>query len=116
MCNNESGRAAILTCPQDLPLPVLFQRGRALLRALESQASSDLRTQQLVRQAAAVWQQAAVAADVVALFSPNEELEDLATADIKYLLIPFYHAEALSAAHSGASLLLPLLCRVSVFG
>jgi hypothetical protein len=56
----------------------------------------------LVQQAAALWRQAALAADAAALFSPNEELEDLATADIKYLLIPFYHAEALSATHSGA--------------
>lgn len=86
---------------QDVPLPALFQRGRALLKQLEGLPASDAGTQQLVQRGGAVWRQAAAAADALALFSSNEELEDLATADIKYLLIPFYAAEALTHTHAG---------------
>ncbi|EFN57365.1 hypothetical protein CHLNCDRAFT_142745 [Chlorella variabilis] len=85
---------------QDVPLPALFQRGRALLKQLEGLPASDAGTQQLVQRGGAVWRQAAAAADALALFSSNEELEDLATADIKYLLIPFYAAEALTHTHA----------------
>ncbi|KAL4859751.1 PP2A regulatory subunit TAP46 [Chlorella vulgaris] len=83
---------------QDLPLPALFQRGRTLLKQLQDLPAGP-GTQQLVQQAAACWTAAATAADALALFSANEDLEDLATADIKYLLIPFYRAEVLSHTH-----------------
>jgi hypothetical protein len=87
---------------QDLPLPALFQRGRALLKQLQA-VSAGPGTQQLVQQAGACWTAAAAAADALALFSANEDLEDLATADIKYLLIPFYQAEVMSHTHGGVA-------------
>jgi hypothetical protein len=86
----------------DLPLPALYHRGQALLRALEGLPSSDQTAPQLVEQGRALWRQAAAAADALALFSANEDLDDLATADIKYLLIPFYTAQVLGHSHPGA--------------
>ena len=81
---------------QDLPLPALFQRARATLKQLESLPASDPRVQQLVRQGTAVLRHAAHAVDALALFSANEDRDDLTTGDIKYLLIPFYQAEVLA--------------------
>ncbi len=45
---------------------------------------------------------AAAAVQRLALFSSNETLDDVATADLKYLLVPFYLAEARATAHAAA--------------
>ena len=42
------------------------------------------------------------AVDALALFSANEDKDDLATGDVKYLMIPFYQAEVLGHTHAGA--------------
>lgn len=86
---------------RDLPLPALFQRAREVLKQLEAAPASAPSTQRLVAEGAASLQAAAAAADTLALFSANEDRDDLATGDIKYLLIPFYQAEVESRTHAG---------------
>ena len=58
-------------------------------------------TQGLVGEGTACLRTAAAAADAAALFSPNEDRDDLATADVKYLLLPFYQAEVAGYTHAG---------------
>lgn len=86
---------------QDLPLPSLFQRARAILRQLEVAPAADPATQRLVTEGAACLRAAAAAVDTLALFSSNEDRDDLATGDIKYLLVPFHQAEVLAHTHAG---------------
>lgn len=46
------------------------------------------------------WLQAAVAkASAVGIFSSNEEVDDIATADLKYLLLPYLQGYLLSGTH-----------------
>ena len=46
------------------------------------------------------WLQAAVAkASAVGIFSSNEEVDDIATADLKYLLLPYLQGYLLSETH-----------------
>lgn len=46
------------------------------------------------------WLQAAVAkASVVGIFSSNEDIDDIATADLKYLLLPYMQGYLLSETH-----------------
>ncbi|KAL4444923.1 hypothetical protein ABPG77_003973 [Micractinium sp. CCAP 211/92] len=85
---------------RDLPLPALFQRARGLLKQLDTTPASDPSKQRLVADGAACLRAAAAAADALALFSANEDRDDLATGDIKYLLIPFYQAEVASHTHA----------------
>lgn len=87
--------------PQELPLSALFQRARATLKQLEAAPASDPATQRLVARGAECLRAAAAAVDALALFSPNEDRDDLATGDIKYLLIPFYQAEVAGHTHAG---------------
>ncbi len=86
---------------QELPLKELFQRSRAIIRQLEAAPTSDPATQRLVARGAECLRAAAAAVDALALFSANEDRDDLATADIKYLLIPFYQAEVAGYTHAG---------------
>lgn len=86
---------------RDLPLPALFQRARDLWRQLGTAPASAPATQRLVAEGTACLQAAAAAADALALFSANEDRDDLATGDIKYLLIPFYQAEVEAHMHGG---------------
>ena len=86
---------------QELPLPALYQRARAILKQLDGQPASGPGIQQLVADGTECLRHAASAVDALALFSANEDKDDLATADIKYLLIPFYQAEVLSHTHAG---------------
>jgi immunoglobulin-binding protein 1 len=95
-------RRACVSAPlQDLPLPALWQRARAVLKQLEVVPASDPRAQQLVQQGTACLRAAACAVDALALFSANEDKDDLATGDVKYLMIPFYQAEVLGHTHAG---------------
>ena len=81
--------ACVFAKLQDLPLPALWQRARAVLKQLEVVPASDPRAQQLVHQG-------------TALYSANEDKDDLATGDVKYLMIPVYQAEVLGHTHAGA--------------
>ena len=54
-------------------------------------------TSVLAPQRAIRWLQLSVhKVDSLGLFSPNEQAEDIATADLKYLLVPYLLAEAMS--------------------
>ncbi|PSC76424.1 TAP42 like family [Micractinium conductrix] len=85
---------------QDLPLPALFARARDILHQLEAAPAMSPATQGLVGEGTACLRTAAAAADAAALFSPNEDRDDLATADVKYLLLPFYQAEVAGYTHA----------------
>lgn len=97
------GVSQVLPAPdlQELPLKELFQRARAIIKQLETAPATDPATQRLVARGAECLRAAAAAVDALALFSANEDRDDLATADIKYLLIPFYQAEVASYTHGG---------------
>lgn len=97
------GVSQVLPAPdlQELPLKELFQRARAIIKQLETAPATDPATQRLVARGAECLRAAAAAVDALALFSANEDRDDLATADIKYLLIPFYQAEVAGYTHGG---------------
>lgn len=50
-------------------------------------------TAQLITESLSRLRKAALLIDSLGLFSPNEDLDDVAGADIKYLLVPYYHAD-----------------------
>ncbi|PRW58850.1 TOR signaling pathway regulator [Chlorella sorokiniana] len=85
---------------QEVPLKELFRRARSIVKQLEAAPASDPATQSLVARGSECLRAAAAAVDALALFSTNEDRDDLATADIKYLLIPFYQAEVASYTHA----------------
>lgn len=79
----------------ELPLRQLFQQAQDIYNTLEaSQCSLPVFTQQLLR-GTALLQQAATVADRAGIFSRNDELDDIPTADLKYILIPYLHAQLL---------------------
>eukprot|EP00667_Euglena_gracilis_P018049 EG_transcript_19107 len=63
--------------------------------------SSNANLQKQVRDALVGFQSLQVAVDNMGTFSRNEELDDVHTLDLKYLLIPFYVAELLSKLVDG---------------
>jgi len=73
------------------PLAVLYERGKLVHDQLESGSS----TQGDVRSAASSLKECKLAIDRLALFSRNEDKDDIATGDLKFLLVPFYLGEVL---------------------
>jgi immunoglobulin-binding protein 1 len=85
---------------QDLPLPALFRRAEATFQKLQSTPTPSPHIQtKLINDALACLDRAAALVDSLALFSSNEDIDDLTTGEIKYLLIPYYKAEILSQQH-----------------
>eukprot|EP00887_Chlorella_sp_A99_P004672 scaffold4.g4672.t1 len=78
---------------EDLSLPALFAAARAALWRADELPPADARSAAALALAGSALAQAAAMVDALALFSPNEELEDVATSDLRYLLIPFHQAE-----------------------
>eukprot|EP00245_Coleochaete_scutata_P009210 TRINITY_DN2978_c0_g1_i1.p1 TRINITY_DN2978_c0_g1~~TRINITY_DN2978_c0_g1_i1.p1 ORF type:complete len:426 (-),score=104.60 TRINITY_DN2978_c0_g1_i1:179-1456(-) len=74
-------------------LPELFKRGRSVANESESLASSDAEGQGKVVQACLLLEECTSRIETLGLFSSNEDKEDLSTANIKYLLVPYYLAE-----------------------
>ena len=92
------------THPQDLPLPLLFRRAEAAFQNLtttpgEDEAQHQQQRIQRITSAIASLERAASLVDSLGIFSPNEDKDDLATTDVKLLLIPHYHAELLASLH-----------------
>jgi len=64
------------------------------IEGLESTDKGSLKdTAQLITELLRRLRKAALLIDSLGLFSPNEDLDDVAGADIKYLLVPYYHAD-----------------------
>jgi immunoglobulin-binding protein 1 len=76
------------------PLPAIFSRACALHR--QQDQAIRLGPEQVER-ALTLCRRCAAEVRAAGLFSANEDAEDLATADVKYLLAPFFLAELLSA-------------------
>jgi TAP42-like family len=112
--------------PLDLPLSVLFARGYAAYRGAEEGSASQVRVcpapqlacpvcasvsefltaslcvpctsllQAQLHEGVASLRQASNIARQLSLFSRNEEADDVATTDLKFLLLPFLLAQARS--------------------
>ena len=80
-----------------LPLSALFRRLQAVHREVDESAlaGSDPKLQRLVAEGLALAQRCALLVRQLAVFSPNEELQDINTGDLKYLLVPFFEGELL---------------------
>ncbi|KZS88341.1 hypothetical protein SISNIDRAFT_459798, partial [Sistotremastrum niveocremeum HHB9708] len=77
----------------DLPLPVLFQRALKLVSDASDLPTVDDATQALVQSALVDLKVVSSRVNALALFSDNEALEDLATRDLVYLLVPYVYCE-----------------------
>jgi len=73
----------------DLPLPALFDRA-SRLHALASSSALD---QDGIRTGVDLLRRCDEMVSKLGLFSPNETKEDVSTANLKYLLVPYYLAE-----------------------
>ncbi|WVZ54553.1 hypothetical protein U9M48_005334 [Paspalum notatum var. saurae] len=73
----------------DLPLPALFDRA-SRMHALASSSALD---QDGIRRGVDLLRRCDEMVGKLGLFSPNETKEDVSTANLKYLLVPFYLGE-----------------------
>ncbi|XP_031449846.1 immunoglobulin-binding protein 1 isoform X2 [Phasianus colchicus] len=85
-------RPSMAEAPGEGPrLPELLERGWRLLEEVEAStepSSGAPSVQAKVRQGLGALQRAAAMVEELQLFSENEELEEIASADLKYLLVP----------------------------
>eukprot|EP00249_Psilotum_nudum_P035979 c6074_g1_i1 orf=716-1903(-) len=73
----------------DVPLPLLFEEAQRFhSRASESQLESDD-----IGKGRKILEQCMAMIEKLGLFSANEGIEDIATSDLKYLLVSYYLAE-----------------------
>jgi immunoglobulin-binding protein 1 len=85
---------------QEVPLSQLFQRGEAAARQLrDAPPAAPAARQRLLQGGVAALERAAGLVDSLALFSPNEDADDVSTCDLKYLLVPHLRGELLAQAH-----------------
>ncbi|CAD7697788.1 unnamed protein product [Ostreobium quekettii] len=85
----------------DVPLSELFERARTIHAHLASIPASGDRGRSLLCAALAWLAEAEARLALLGVFSPNEDADDLATGDLKYVLVPFYMAELMAAARGG---------------
>lgn len=95
--------AALSEAEADQPLPALFATASALFADLP--ALCDKKNATELQRLLALLQRCNQQVESLGLFSSNETIEDVATGDLKYLLVPHYHAETLytSPSSGGAS-------------
>lgn len=96
LCQHTAASALV----QSLSLAELFRRAEALVGRLDSTPPASPEGRRLVADGLRLLAQAAQLVESAALFSPNEDREDLATSDLRYLLVPFYRGELLAQAVS----------------
>ena len=77
------------------PLPVVWRSAQAALERAESLNGSDQETQDIVKKGLLDAEKAARLVTALDVFSRNEQLDDINTGDIKYLMLPFFSAELL---------------------
>ncbi|GLU21273.1 hypothetical protein SLE2022_374190 [Rubroshorea leprosula] len=74
---------------EEIPLPALFEQARKIhLKATESGAD-----QELVRKGCEALEKCEDMINRLGLFSSNETKDDISTANLKYILVPYYLAE-----------------------
>jgi len=81
---------------EGLPLSVLFRRSLKTASKAYLLPTNQKETQELVQFALSDLQRINNGIESLSLFSPNESLDDLATGDIVYLLVPYVISEMLS--------------------
>jgi hypothetical protein len=81
----------------DLPLAEVFHSASVLLQGLKksSHASSSKQYQELLQKTFDMFSSVQERVQGAGVFSSNEELEDVTTASLKYLAVPFYLADML---------------------
>ena len=82
---------------QDLPLAAAYARANELIEQLKRKSDEQLR-----REALSLLQRCEDQVDRAAVFSSNEEADDVATEYLRYLLLPALRAELLGSAPAGA--------------
>lgn len=73
---------------QEMPLPALFEQGSKIHASAESSVDQDT-----VRKGCEILRQCEEMIGKLGLFSVNETKEDISTANLKYILVPYYLAE-----------------------
>ena len=75
-----------------IPLSLLFRRAQAAYTEVDEStlSGSDPKLQRRVAEGLAASERALKQLVALSVFSPNEELDDVNTGDLKYLLLPFY--------------------------
>jgi immunoglobulin-binding protein 1 len=81
---------------EGLPLPELFRRALESASKAYSFPIIQRETQELVRSAVSDLRKVSDGIEFLALFSSNETLDDLATGDFVFLLVPYVLSETLS--------------------
>ncbi|CAJ1974409.1 unnamed protein product [Sphenostylis stenocarpa] len=74
---------------EDLPLPALFEQARKI-HAAATESAAD---QEVVRKGCEALHRCEDMVTNLGLFSSNETKDDISTANLKYILVPFYLAE-----------------------
>ncbi|EIW60242.1 serine/threonine protein phosphatase PP2A-associated protein [Trametes versicolor FP-101664 SS1] len=80
----------------ELPLSALFRRALASAAKAFDLPTIEDGTQELVRSSLSDLRQCSVGISKLALFSPNEQLADIPTRDLVYLLVPYVMSEVQS--------------------
>lgn len=96
----EQLEAFIASAASDLtsqPLSTLFLHSRTINQNQDALVTRARQQPALLDKSLAVCRQLVASVESAALFSANEELDDIATGDIKFLLAPFYLAELLGS-------------------
>jgi immunoglobulin-binding protein 1 len=80
----------------DMPLSVAFDEGIKLWQKMNAGSAS----QEEKNRAVDLLKRCHTLTEALALFSSNEQLEDISTGDLKYLLVPYYLADFQSSSGS----------------
>ncbi|KAI0822762.1 serine/threonine protein phosphatase PP2A-associated protein [Trametes gibbosa] len=81
---------------EDVPLPALFRRALTTAAKASNLPTLEDETQELVQFALLDLRHCSSRVSKLALFSPNEQLADIPTRDLVYLLVPFVLSEVQS--------------------
>ena len=87
----------------DLPLPALLSRCQLVHRHLDNLIASARARPELLASAASLLQRCQHMVESQAIFSTNEDEEDISTADLPYLLVPFYRGELLCSSQASST-------------
>ncbi|KAH9852697.1 serine/threonine protein phosphatase PP2A-associated protein [Lenzites betulinus] len=81
---------------EEVPLPALFRRALTAAAKASNLPTIADETQELVQSALLDLRQCSIRVSRLALFSPNEQLADIPTRDLVYLLVPYVLSEVQS--------------------
>lgn len=86
----------------EISLEELYKRGLKAMQDAEAKPRSDAR-QDLYIQARRIFEQAMDLVESLSLFSDNETIDDVATVDLKYLLIPAFLSKIAMSSECGSN-------------